>query len=102
MSKPPISTLFNDESSTADTKHACECLLLTHQCINSLWDVNMRGNQSYHFPTNLMHIMSTIMKTVFQLLTDPLSVNEKASLDVATNEIMGNLSTLEKEIMCRA
>ena len=31
------------------------------------------GNQSYLYPHDLTHIMSTIMKTVFQLLILPLS-----------------------------
>ena len=43
--KPHVSTLFNNESSTVETKPAHECLksLSTHQYINSLWNVNTGG-----------------------------------------------------------
>ena len=61
--KPHMLTMFNDESSTTDTKHAHKCLeyLSTHQCINSLWDVNMNGQSVLPLPNDLMHIMSTMI-----------------------------------------
>jgi hypothetical protein len=63
--------------------------------------VDTGGQESLPLPHDLMHILSTIMKTVFTLLVSPMSASEKASLDLAVSEIMGPIRSGEKHEMPR-
>jgi hypothetical protein len=78
--KPHVLTLEDDKVTTEQKTIVRVRLkeLSTHRCMNSLWDVDTGGQESLPLSHDLMHILSTVMKTVFTLLVSPMSASEKS------------------------
>ena len=73
-------------------------LLSTHWCQNSLWDVDIGGQEYLPLPHDLMHIMSGIAKSLVKFKFSPLSINEQANIDRLVEEILVQPKSSEKVI----
>ena len=89
----------NEHTTPSEKKESKDFLksICTHKCHNSIWDVQTVDKTFLPLPHDCMHIYSTLMKTTFSLLIAPLTPKEKADLDIAVEQMFGELKSGETQ-----
>ena len=75
--------------------------LNTHNCVNSLWELDDGGNPLLPLPHDTMHLFSGIFQKMMEVLFDNCSIKAKMFLDNCAEDMIHNVASSEKDCFPR-